>query len=409
MATVTVVTAERTLEIEATSIVDGEINSAGHLILTRHDGTPLDMGAVSGVQVYNGTAYAKADVFSYVGGTDPGGVPNGSIWFDTTDVAGPVASETQKGLVELATNAEVIAGTDTQRAVTPAGLAAVPGYKVQIVSGIAESATPSAWPYGVSMQSITSSDAWTPNSSLGFVVTNSISSTRTTQTFYAATGGTQPALAWMRSYHSSSGGGGWTAWQQIDVINNLAAGSFTQTTAMSSYPRGRSRLYYNNSTSSGWDFSGKYGEVETYFDGTDYAVQTFTEHVAGSSAIPQVWRRTANAANGWSKWIVVAEDTGWINFGALPAGYTQQQQCRYRRRNGIVFLEGSFTAPSGGYTTALTLPTGFRPAVDKRFGITSNSTVIMSATVSAAGVVATYTSASTTAWFGLDDISFPVG
>ena len=34
------------------------------------------------------------------------------------------ASQTQKGVVELATNAEVTAGTDTQRAITPVGLIA---------------------------------------------------------------------------------------------------------------------------------------------------------------------------------------------------------------------------------------------------------------------------------------------
>lgn len=36
-----------------------------------------------------------------------------------------VASATAKGIVELATNAEAIAGSDSERAITPAGLAAV--------------------------------------------------------------------------------------------------------------------------------------------------------------------------------------------------------------------------------------------------------------------------------------------
>lgn len=40
------------------------------------------------------------------------------------DAATPDASETVKGLVELATTAEATAGTDTVRAVTPAGVAA---------------------------------------------------------------------------------------------------------------------------------------------------------------------------------------------------------------------------------------------------------------------------------------------
>src|SRR5688500_12692602 len=121
-------------EIENETIVSGSINAAGHLVLVRKDGTPIDMGAVSGVQLDTGTAYSKADVFSYVGDTDPGAVPDGSVWFDTTGPAGPFASTTQQGLVELATDAETIAGTDNQRAVTPASLAAVPGNKVQILA-----------------------------------------------------------------------------------------------------------------------------------------------------------------------------------------------------------------------------------------------------------------------------------
>jgi len=45
-------------------------------------------------------------------------------WYELTRAPMPSASETQPGLVELATDAEAIAGTDTARAVTPAGLAA---------------------------------------------------------------------------------------------------------------------------------------------------------------------------------------------------------------------------------------------------------------------------------------------
>lgn len=125
MATVTVVTAERTLEIEATSIVAGNVNAAGHLILTRHDGTEIDIGAVSGMQLDRGTTYSKVDAFTYVGDTDPGAVAEGSVWLDTGAIAGPFASATQQGLVELATAAETTTGTDTTRAVTPAGLKSV--------------------------------------------------------------------------------------------------------------------------------------------------------------------------------------------------------------------------------------------------------------------------------------------
>jgi hypothetical protein len=88
MATVTGLTAARMLAIEAASIVAGEVdNGTGHLVLTTQGGTDIDAGYVMGNAVD--------------------------------------ATETLKGIAELATNAEVAAGTDTSRIVTPAGLASV--------------------------------------------------------------------------------------------------------------------------------------------------------------------------------------------------------------------------------------------------------------------------------------------
>jgi len=49
MATITGLTAERMLEIEAASVVDGEV-VGGDLILTKHDGTTIDAGSVLGPQ-----------------------------------------------------------------------------------------------------------------------------------------------------------------------------------------------------------------------------------------------------------------------------------------------------------------------------------------------------------------------
>ena len=47
MATITGLTAERMLAIEAAAVVDGDV-VAGHLILTKHDGTQIDAGDVTG-------------------------------------------------------------------------------------------------------------------------------------------------------------------------------------------------------------------------------------------------------------------------------------------------------------------------------------------------------------------------
>lgn len=54
MATITGLTADRMLEIEGQSIVDGTIDGAGHLILTKFDGTTIDAGPAVGPQGLQG-------------------------------------------------------------------------------------------------------------------------------------------------------------------------------------------------------------------------------------------------------------------------------------------------------------------------------------------------------------------
>lgn len=87
MAIVTVLDAARMLAIEAASVISGVINPSGHLILSKHDGSEIDAGAVLG-----------------------------SV---------PAASDTVPGIVELATSSEAAAGTDATRATTPASLAPI--------------------------------------------------------------------------------------------------------------------------------------------------------------------------------------------------------------------------------------------------------------------------------------------
>ena len=311
MATVTVVDAERTLEIEATSIVSGLVNSEGHLILTRHDGTDIDMGAVSGMQLDSGTAYSKVDAFTYVGDTDPGAVPDGSVWLDTTDVAGPFASDTQKGLVELATNAETISGTDNTRAVTPASLAAVPGNKVQILAANAntETALPTAYPLGISQMVITTGSGWSINSGFGSVVTYRPETDRTVQHAYSNPGGTGSPRSWMRQYHTSNNGGGWTAWSAQMMIKTVTAASITQSSLLSAYPTGTSRVYFDNLTSAGWEFAGKWGDLMTFVEGADFVRQTFTEHGNTGSTALAMWVRSGNGS-GWSNWAKYISDPG---------------------------------------------------------------------------------------------------
>lgn len=96
MATVQSMNLARLLALEADTVIGGHIDGSGHLILEQHDTTTIDAGS------------ALAAI--------------------------PDASDTVKGKVELATDAETIAGVDTVRAVTPAGLAAGVGSLVPAAS-----------------------------------------------------------------------------------------------------------------------------------------------------------------------------------------------------------------------------------------------------------------------------------
>ena len=389
MATVTVVDAERTLEIEATSIVSGLVNAEGHLILTRHDGTDLDMGAVSGMQLDSGTTYSKVDAFTYVGDTDPGAVPDGSVWLDTNDVAGPFASDTQKGLVELATNAETISGTDNTRAVTPASLAAVPGNKVQILApnAITETAAATAYPLGISQMSLTTGSGWSVNSGFGSVITYRTETDRTVQHAYSNPGGTGTPRSWQRQYHTSNNGGGWTAWSQAQLLYTLTPGTLVQTTAFTSYPAGWSRMYFSTANGTGWDFAGSAGELLTYVDGSDFAKQTFVSHGHTSATAPGFWTRTANAANGWSAWAKQIPDTGaWFTY--TPTWTTQTGanspslgnavvDCRYIKQGRKVEVKFEITfgnttnfgaAPTGNDNWRFSLPVAAARSTDGMIG-----------------------------------------
>jgi hypothetical protein len=89
MATVTGFTAEKMAEVEGSSVVNGYIDTNGHLILVERGGTEHDAGAIHTF----------------------------------------LATETSPGGVELATNLETQQGVDNTRAVTPASLASLPGYR----------------------------------------------------------------------------------------------------------------------------------------------------------------------------------------------------------------------------------------------------------------------------------------
>lgn len=276
MATVTGMTAAAMQAIRDGSVVGADFDSANHLILSKHDGTQLDAGIIG------------------------------------------AATTTLAGAVELATSAETQTGTDAVRAVTPAGLASIPGYKVQILTqnALTEAADPTVYPYGTSLMSLSTGSGWSINGGFGTVVTESINIGRTVQTLYENSGGTASCKAWVREYNNSVGGGGWTAWAQMMLAVRLNEANFSQTTAMASYPSGMSYLYYTTANGGSWDFTGMAGTVETLFlVDKAYATQTFTQHVSGSANTPNVWVRTSDNTTGWSAWKKLVHDMGsWLTY-----------------------------------------------------------------------------------------------
>lgn len=186
MAVVTGYTAAHMQEIEDATIVSGAIVD-GNLILTRHDGTTFNAGAIASAVPAATDAVAGIIELATTAetseglATDRAVTPAGLLTVvtskqpiddDLTAIANIIpadddliqrksgvwvsrtmsqvgadliatssfaATDAQKGVVELATNAEVATGTDAGRAVTPAGLASL--VASETVKGIVELAT----------------------------------------------------------------------------------------------------------------------------------------------------------------------------------------------------------------------------------------------------------------------------
>lgn len=133
MAVVTVYTSDKVDELVLGTVVGAAITS-GHLILTLHDGSTVDVGAV-----ISAIADASDTVKGIVELATDAETATGT---DTTRAVTPfglaalVASTTAKGIVELATTTETTTGTDAVRATTPAGVKAVADTKQPLDSDL---------------------------------------------------------------------------------------------------------------------------------------------------------------------------------------------------------------------------------------------------------------------------------
>lgn len=263
MATVNGLTKERMLAIEAASVVSGIIDDRGHLILTQHDGTTIDAGSA---------------------------LP-----------ALPISSDTTQGIVELATDAETSAHTDSTLAVSPASLTstitridnleAVPGTKVQVISTPAETADPSAYPIGMSLLDVISTDGWSLEGSVGNVLTIvSSNPDRTTQLFFSASGGASGLVrVYSRTYHTPSG---WTTWAKMASPSDPSTMGIT----------GEIKMWSSSTIPSGWQLC----------DGTALNRTTY-------SALYSVIGTTYGAGDGSTTFNVPNLK------GRVPAGYDSAQ------------------------------------------------------------------------------------
>jgi microcystin-dependent protein len=187
MTTVTGVSKERFLALEAATIVDGTIDGSGHLILTTHDGTTIDAG------------YAL--------------------------VAVPEASTSTEGVVKLATQAEVEAHTNVYHAVTPDSLAStiarIDGHdeKHLTPASFTQADVATAYPLGISYMYMsdvqTTAGGWDFAGKYGLLTTYKYSDDMIVQTWQKHQGGTSSFTElWQRTANVPQG---WCAWMHVST------------------------------------------------------------------------------------------------------------------------------------------------------------------------------------------------
>lgn len=105
----------------------------------------------------------------------------------------------------------------------------------------------------------------------------------------------------------------------------------------------------------------------------------------------------------------ILEDSGWLQ-PSLNSGWTSQYQgapVRYRKINGIVYVEAFVSATTEASNVIFTLPTGFRPTSQyKRFPVYTSDRGQQWCQILSSGTVEYLFKSSSVQWFCIN-ISFP--
>jgi hypothetical protein len=172
---------------------------------------------------------------------------------------------------------------------------------VDIIGVLAETDIITSYPKGISLMAPGSGSGWTPNGGFGLVVTYYDQNTRASQTFYGNTNDKE----WRRYYYKDDlgSGPGWGPWRFQGHEESLTATSYTQSSAVNTYPEGSSQMWITaaQATSQGWDFSANAGTLHTTRPWGTTDAQQFWVKGGGTSVASTIWVRTGNAG-GWAIW-----------------------------------------------------------------------------------------------------------
>lgn len=289
MATVTGLTAARMLEIEAATVVGGAIDGSGHMVLTKHDGSTVDMGSIPATfPVSSDTVKGIVELATSaetIAGTD------GTLAVTPNGLASLTSDDTRKGIVELATSAETITGTDDTRAVTPSALATLTSSDTR--KGLVELATNAETITGTdavravtpaSLAALTADDT---RKGLVELATSAETTTGTDAVRAVTPAGVKPTVDALKARLTSL-----EAVQVNFIVTPLAESALA-----SAYPFGFSIMDV-----SGWSLPGGFGNVHTVYL-SDYRTQQTFYLPSGGSNPPRAWIRHYNTfETGWSVW-----------------------------------------------------------------------------------------------------------